>query len=93
MKCDLCGKTAPKLVTFGNTGKILCPEDASKLLLTLEFAEGVMKYMEEKLQEFNREYHLCKDGDLLSRRFLWAPRVPRPEPHPQAPAEARPAAA
>ena len=66
---------------------------AVKAGMTLPWSTGPVEGPMNRLTMLKRQMFGRARLDLLSRRFLWAPRVPRPEPHPQAPAEARPAAA
>ena len=82
------------LGVFRRLAQGLRDDDAAvKAGMTLPWSTGPVEGPMNRLNMRKRQ--MCGRAwlDLLSRRFLWAPRVPRPEPHPQAPAEARPAAA
>ena len=61
--------------------------------MTLPWSTGPVEGPMNRLNMLKRQMCGRARLDLLSRRFLLAPRVQRPAPHPQAPAEARPAAA
>jgi hypothetical protein len=61
--------------------------------MTLPWSTGPVEGHINRLKMLKRQMFGRARLDLLSRRFLLAPRVQRPEPHPQAPAEAQPAAA
>jgi transposase len=67
--------------------------DAIKAGVTLPWSNGPVEGHINRLKMLKRQMFGRARLDLLSRRFLLAPRVQRPEPHPQAPAEAQPAAA
>ena len=66
---------------------------AVKAGMTLPWSTGPVEGHINRLKMLKRQMFGRARLDLLSRRFLLAPRVQRPAPHPQAPAEARPAAA
>ena len=68
-------------------------EAAVKAGRTLPWRTGPVQGPMNRLKRLKRQRCGRARLDLLSRRFLLAPRVQRPEPHPQALAEARPAAA
>jgi transposase len=62
--------------------------------VTLPWSQGPIEGHINRLKRLKRQMFGRARLDLLSRRFLLAPcGAPRPEPHPQAPAEAYPAAA
>jgi transposase len=67
---------------------------AVKAGMTLPWSTGPVEGHINRLKMLKRQMFGRARLDLLSRRFLFAPRrAPRPEPRPQAPAEAHPAAA
>jgi transposase len=67
---------------------------AVKAGVTLPWSQGPVEGHINRLKMLKRQRFGRARFDLLSRRFLLAPRgAQRPEPHPQAPAEAPPAAA
>jgi len=67
---------------------------AVKAGMTLPWSTGPVEGHMNRLKMLKRQMFGRAHLDLLSRRFLLAPRrAPRPTPRPQAPAEAQPAAA
>ena len=67
---------------------------AVKAGMTLPWSTGPVEGQMNRLKMLKRQMCGRARLDLLSRRFLLAPRrAPRPTPHPQAPAEGPPAAA
>ena len=67
---------------------------AVKAGMTLPWSTGPVEGHINRLKMLKRQMFGRARLDLLSRRFLLAPRrAPRPEPRPQAPVEAHPAAA
>jgi transposase len=89
-------RAAPSpLGVFRRFAQGLRDDDAAvKAGMTLPWRTGPVEGQMNRLKMLKRQMVGRARLDLLSRRFLLAPRgAPRPTPRPQAPAEAHPAAA